>query len=171
MGSQLPPKRDTAPQFSVHVYCDQTAGWLKTPLGTEVDLGRGHIVLDGDPALPPKGHSSLPLFSADVYCGHGRPSQLLLSSCLLWFRAVTLLQLSMISWARCLVLSVAAAAAGDSVPVILQQAKMRLWSLSDCVSAYYYATPLMLCAGYKSGYIANCLVRFYFLYFQHYTNK
>ena len=38
------------------------------------------IVLDGDPAPPPrKGHSS-PLFSADVYCGNGRPSQLLLSS-------------------------------------------------------------------------------------------
>jgi len=24
------------------------------PLGTEVELGRGHIVLDGDPAAPPK---------------------------------------------------------------------------------------------------------------------
>jgi len=30
-----------------HVYCGQTAGWMKTPLGTEVDLGPGHIVLDG----------------------------------------------------------------------------------------------------------------------------
>jgi len=30
--------------------------------------------------LPRKGHGS-PLFSANVYCGHGRPSQLLLSSC------------------------------------------------------------------------------------------
>jgi len=27
--------------------CGQTAGWMKTPLGTEVDLGPGHIVLDG----------------------------------------------------------------------------------------------------------------------------
>jgi len=26
------------------------AGWMKTPLGTEVDLGSGHIVLDGVPA-------------------------------------------------------------------------------------------------------------------------
>ena len=25
------------------------------PLGTEVGLGSGHIVLDGDPALPQKG--------------------------------------------------------------------------------------------------------------------
>ena len=40
------PKRGTAPQFSAHVYCDQTAGWMKTPLGTEVDLCPGHIVLD-----------------------------------------------------------------------------------------------------------------------------
>jgi len=23
-------------QFSLHVYCSQTAGWTKTPLGTEV---------------------------------------------------------------------------------------------------------------------------------------
>ena len=62
MGSQLPPKRGTAPEFSVHVYCGQTAGWMKTPLGTEVDLGPGYIVLDGDPAPPRKGHSSPPLF-------------------------------------------------------------------------------------------------------------
>jgi len=55
---------------------------MKTPLGTEVDFGPGHIVLDGDPAPPTqKGHNSPPLFSAYVYCGHGRPSQLLLSSC------------------------------------------------------------------------------------------
>jgi len=26
------------------------AGWMKTPLGTEVDIGAGHIVLDGFPA-------------------------------------------------------------------------------------------------------------------------
>jgi len=28
------------------------------PLGTEVDLGPGDIVLDGDPARPPKGRHS-----------------------------------------------------------------------------------------------------------------
>jgi len=33
------------------------------------------------PSSPQKGHSS-PLFSAHIYCGHGRPSQLLLSCCL-----------------------------------------------------------------------------------------
>jgi len=57
-----------------------SAPLMKTPLGTEVDLGSGHIVLDGVPALRKRG-TAAPLFSAHVYCGHGRPSQLLLSSC------------------------------------------------------------------------------------------
>jgi len=50
METQLPQKGHTHPaQFLAHVYCGQTAadGWMKTPLGTEVDLGPGHIVLDG----------------------------------------------------------------------------------------------------------------------------
>jgi len=34
--------------------CGQTAGWIKMPPGTEVDLGPGGIVLNGDPAPPPK---------------------------------------------------------------------------------------------------------------------
>ena len=37
------------------VYCGQTVGWIKMPLGTEVGLGTGHIVLDGNPAPPWKG--------------------------------------------------------------------------------------------------------------------
>ena len=61
-------------------FCGQTAGWMKMPLGTEVELGPGHIVLDGVPALRERGRAA-PIFSAHVYCGHGRPSQLLLSSC------------------------------------------------------------------------------------------
>ena len=32
------------------------------PLGMEVGLGPGNVVLDGDPAPPRKGHSSPPLF-------------------------------------------------------------------------------------------------------------
>jgi len=40
-------------------YCGQTAGWMKTPLGTEVELGAGHIVLDGFPAL--RGRGTAPL--------------------------------------------------------------------------------------------------------------
>jgi len=62
-GDPAPPrqKRDRAPQFSAHVYCRQTAGWIKMELGMEVGLGPGHIVLDGDQAPPKKGHS-LPIF-------------------------------------------------------------------------------------------------------------
>ena len=57
-----PPTRGHSPQFSAHVYCGQTAGWIKMPLGTEVGLGPGDIVLDGDTAPPPlKGHN--PQFS------------------------------------------------------------------------------------------------------------
>jgi len=57
---------------------------MKTPLGMEIDLGPGHIVLDGDPSYRERG-TAAPLFSAHVYCGHGRPSQLLLSSCRLLY--------------------------------------------------------------------------------------
>jgi len=47
------PQKGTEPppQFLAHVYCGETAGWIKTPLGTEVDLGPGHFVLDGFPAI------------------------------------------------------------------------------------------------------------------------
>jgi len=86
-----------SPQFSVHVYCGQTAEWIKMPLGTKVGLGPSDIVLHEEPAPPPKKRHSLQ-FSAHVYCdqtavciriplgtevglSHGRPSQLLLSSC------------------------------------------------------------------------------------------
>ena len=57
-GVAAPRKRCTVPQFSVHVYYGQTAGWMKTPLDTEVDLDPGFIVLDGDQAPPRKGHST-----------------------------------------------------------------------------------------------------------------
>jgi len=57
-----PRKRVTHPtQFLAHVYCGQIAGWKDTPLGTEVDLGPGHIVLDGVPAHA-KGAQQPPLF-------------------------------------------------------------------------------------------------------------
>ena len=52
----------TPTQFLAHVYCGQMAGWMKTPLGTEVDLGSGHIVLDGIPASAKGAQHSLPSF-------------------------------------------------------------------------------------------------------------
>ena len=82
-GDPATPRTEGTPttsQFLAHVYCGQTAGWMKTPLGTKVDLGPGHILLDRVPALHKTG-TAAPIFSARVYCGHGRPSQLLLSSC------------------------------------------------------------------------------------------
>jgi len=51
-GAELPP-----PQFSAHVYCGQTARWIKMPLGTETELGPGDFLLDGAPQ-----------FSDHVYC-------------------------------------------------------------------------------------------------------
>ena len=47
------PKRSGAPHFSAHVYCGQTAGWMKLILGVEVGLSPGDFVLDGDPAPSP----------------------------------------------------------------------------------------------------------------------
>jgi len=44
------------------VYCGQTVGWVKMPLGTETGLGPGDIVLDGDQLPPRKGSQQPPLF-------------------------------------------------------------------------------------------------------------
>ena len=34
-----PPTKGAKPQFSSHVYCGQTARWIKMALGTQVGLG------------------------------------------------------------------------------------------------------------------------------------
>ena len=55
-GDPAPPpkKKRHSPHFLSYVYCDQTAGWIRMPLGTDVGTGPGHTVLDGDPDPPPK---------------------------------------------------------------------------------------------------------------------
>ena len=69
-GPSSPPKRGhSPPQFSAHVCCGQTAGWIKIPHDTEVCLGPGHIVLDDDPALQTERGTAAPHFSAHVCCG------------------------------------------------------------------------------------------------------
>jgi len=68
MGDPAPLKRGTSPHFLAHVYCGQTAGWIKMPLGMEVGLGPCHILLDGDPARPKWGAQPFLQFSAHVYC-------------------------------------------------------------------------------------------------------
>jgi len=61
-----PPQKGeggAAPKFSAHVYCAQTAGWMKLVLGMEVGISPGEFVLDGDPApFPKRGQSPLPNF-------------------------------------------------------------------------------------------------------------
>jgi len=65
MTSQLPyikgPKGAHTPVFGSFP-CGHTAGWMKTPFCTEVDLGPGHIVFDGDPATPRERGTAAPSF-------------------------------------------------------------------------------------------------------------
>jgi len=56
-----------SPRFSAHVCCRQMTGSINLPLGTEVDLGPGHIVLDEEPVFPKGAQHPLPL--AHVFCG------------------------------------------------------------------------------------------------------
>ena len=47
------PRKEAQPaQFSAHVCCGQTVGWIKLAVGTEIGLGPDHIVLDGNAAPP-----------------------------------------------------------------------------------------------------------------------
>jgi len=58
--SRLPRKKGKPPSFqSMSVVAKRLDG-LKTPLGTEVELGPAHIVLDLDPAAPVKGAQQPP---------------------------------------------------------------------------------------------------------------
>ena len=60
------------------MYCGQTVGWIKLPLGTEVGLGPGGIVLDRDPTPPTERGTEAPTFRPTLLW-HGRPSQQLLN--------------------------------------------------------------------------------------------
>jgi len=51
------------------VYCDQTVGWIKMPLGMKIGLGPCHTVLVGDPAPSPQKVAQHPL----PHSGHFRP--------------------------------------------------------------------------------------------------
>jgi len=57
------PQGAEPPQFSAHVCCGQTVGWIKM-LGMNVFLSAGHIVLDGDPAPTPSKRGTAPNFRA-----------------------------------------------------------------------------------------------------------
>jgi len=74
-------QRGTAPIFGQYLlwpngWMDQDATWQGGK-----PQPRSHYVRMG-PSFPREsGTAALPLFSAHLYCGHGRPFQLLLSSC------------------------------------------------------------------------------------------
>jgi len=50
------PKKEAQPhpQFSAHIYCALTAGWIKMPLAVQAELYTSDTVLHGNPAPPPK---------------------------------------------------------------------------------------------------------------------
>jgi len=72
----------TPPNFLAHVYCGQMAGWMNYEdaawYGSR-PRPRPHCTRRGPSSR--ERATAAPLFSARVYCGHSRPSQLLLSSC------------------------------------------------------------------------------------------
>ena len=73
-GTRCPPQKgegaEPLPQIFGHVYCGQTAVWMKLVLGMVVGLIPGDFVLDGEPAPTQKGaRSRPPQFSAHFYCG------------------------------------------------------------------------------------------------------
>jgi len=82
MGTHSPlQKGHSGPHFSADVYCGQMAGCIRIPLRTEVGLGPGDIVLDGNPAPPHrKRHSLSSLFGRCLLRPNSRPSRQLLSS-------------------------------------------------------------------------------------------
>jgi len=69
------PLKGAHTPFSAHVYCGQTAGWIKMALGPD------DIVLDGAQLPLPKEAGTPPIFGPRLLWPNGRPSQLLLNSC------------------------------------------------------------------------------------------
>ena len=62
-GPNSPSPKECSPSpILVHVYCGQTAGWIKMALGTKVGLGPGHVVLDAKLAPPPQNGGITPNF-------------------------------------------------------------------------------------------------------------
>jgi len=57
------------------VYCGQTVECIRIPLGTEVGLGPGHTVLDGEPAPPTERATAAPPPLFDPLCS-GRVAHL-----------------------------------------------------------------------------------------------
>jgi len=56
----LPQKGGGAPKFSAHVYCGQTAVWIKIVRAVEVGLSPADFVLHGEPTSPPQNGGGAP---------------------------------------------------------------------------------------------------------------
>jgi len=72
--SHFPKRGQTPPQFSAHVYCDETTVWIKIPRGMEVGLSVRDFELDGDPALLLKKGAHQchhPIFGLCLLCPNG----------------------------------------------------------------------------------------------------
>jgi len=70
MGPSSPhKKRRRSPQFSAHVCCCQTAGWIKIPHCMEVGLSPGHVVR-WEPSSPLK-RAQPPIFSRCLLRSNG----------------------------------------------------------------------------------------------------
>jgi len=66
---KLPKKKA---EISGHVYCSQTAEWIKMALGMEVGLCPVNVVLDGDTAaLTKKGTKPSPIFGPSLLWSNG----------------------------------------------------------------------------------------------------
>ena len=89
-GDPAPPKRGTAPKFLAHVCCGQMAGCINMPLGTDVGLGPRHIhCVRWGPGFPrtERGTAAPPFFGPCLLWPNGWPSQQVLSSCYIMYRA------------------------------------------------------------------------------------
>ena len=72
LGPSSPLIKGQSPQFSAHIYCGQMAVCTRIPLGTEVGLSLGDIVLNGDPAPPrKKGTGPHPIFGPYLLWSNG----------------------------------------------------------------------------------------------------
>jgi len=57
--------------FSAHVYCGQTAGWIKMPLGTQVGLSPGDSARWDPAPSAQRGCSPLPIFGPFILWPNG----------------------------------------------------------------------------------------------------
>ena len=87
MGDRLPVCLSCNVRVLWPLAIGQTVVRIKMPLGTEVGLSTGDIVLDGAQLPPRKGHKIPTLFGLCLLWPNGRQSQQLLSSCCYFSRS------------------------------------------------------------------------------------